>query len=105
VNKIVIRTIEAKAITVYADETGMVYVNDRRAGCPVAVAGTTFVWAGEAEGLPAHSKIAFDKTHIAAINAHSAAYVAGQQAIARKARAHDMTHNEGGEGYNPHRGG
>lgn len=102
-NKIVIRTIEAKNLTIYADETGCVYVNERRASMPVTAGGMTFVWGAESDGLPPHSKIALDKAHIAAINAHSAEYVAKMQEQARKAHAHDMTHNEGGEGYNPYR--
>ncbi len=100
---IVIRTIEAKGITVSADETGVVYVNTRSAGYPVNAGGVTFVWAGVSDGLPPHSKIGLTTENISAINAHSAAHRAKMAELARKARAHDLTHNEGGEGYNPYR--
>tara|TARA_R110002049_G_scaffold150985_3_gene314431 strand:- start:367 stop:681 length:315 start_codon:yes stop_codon:yes gene_type:complete len=102
-SKITLRTIEAKNLTISADKTGCVWVNGRNAGQPVKHDGLVFVWGSKDDGLPVGSKIALTAEHMSMIAAHSAAYIAERKEQARKEREYDLSHNEGGAGFNPFR--
>lgn len=109
-----IRKIEhaGRAIEIAVDHKGIVMIDGHSAGRPqeradaLPAGKVAFVWGGAVHGLPT-CKITFTAAELATITAAGAEYQANLARTIRaqeaKATAWDALHNEGGDGYNPHR--
>lgn len=100
-SRIVVREIAERGITVTADATGTVYVNDIATTTPITAQGLTFVWAPDSV-IPGGVKISLPAAALALIDKHSAEFRAAVAAQTARARKYNALFNEGGEGFNPY---
>lgn len=102
-----LRTIEYNGTKIFisCDNTGSIFVNDRRASRPIITDGLNFVWGSEKDGLPPNTKIALSDEIVMQVEALAKDYNQMLKDIRKKEIDYDNLYNDGGEGYNPYRDG